>query len=140
MEGIVCNKSLVNFVLAIEIWGRFHFHVYEQLLLVQIQKVQKASQVISVFFALLVSVCVKAAHETLVKLTPPREIGNIAVAMTYLPTKPLRAQFHQHLLDFTSVEPKSIKKTVKLSVFLCFQNLRAQKLRVNMLVKSTPVY
>ncbi len=39
---------------------------------------------------------------------------------------------------FMCAEPKSVKKMVKLSSFLRFQNLCAQKLRVNMLVKSTP--
>ncbi len=37
---------------------------------------------------------------------------------------------------FARAEPKSVKKTVKLSEFLRFWDL--QKLRVNMLVKSTP--
>ncbi len=35
-------------------------------------------------------------------------------------------------------EAKSVKKTVKPSIFLCFWDLRAQKLYVNMLVKLTP--
>jgi len=35
---------------------------------------------------------------------------------------------------FARAEPKSVKKTVKLSVFLSFRDLRAQKLRMNMLV------
>jgi len=39
---------------------------------------------------------------------------------------------------FARVKPKSIKKTVKSTVFLCFQDLRGQKLLVNILVKSTP--
>jgi len=39
---------------------------------------------------------------------------------------------------FARAEPKSVKKTVKLSVFLSFRDLRAQKLRINMLVKMTP--
>jgi len=38
---------------------------------------------------------------------------------------------------FMRLEPKSIRKTVKLSVFLHFWDLRAQKLLVNMLVKLT---
>ncbi len=38
---------------------------------------------------------------------------------------------------FGCAEPKSVK-TITLSVFLRFRDLRAQKLRVNMLVKSTP--
>jgi len=39
---------------------------------------------------------------------------------------------------FMQVESKSVKKTVKLSVFLRFRNLHAQKLFINMLVKLTP--
>jgi len=38
---------------------------------------------------------------------------------------------------FARAEPKSVKKTVKLSEFLRFWDLRVQKMRVNMLVKST---
>jgi len=39
---------------------------------------------------------------------------------------------------FARTEPKSIKKTVKSSIFLRFWDLRAQNLYVNMLVKLTP--
>ncbi len=39
---------------------------------------------------------------------------------------------------FTWVEPKRVKKTVKLSVFLRFWDLHVQKLHVNMLVKLKP--
>ncbi len=39
---------------------------------------------------------------------------------------------------FTLTEPKSVKKIVNSLVFLRFQDLRAQKLRVNMMVKLTP--
>jgi len=39
---------------------------------------------------------------------------------------------------YVCAESKSVKKTGKLSVFLRFRVLRSQKLRVNMLVKSTP--
>jgi len=40
---------------------------------------------------------------------------------------------------FASVAQKSVKNTFKSSVFLHFQDLQAQKLCVNMLVKLTPV-
>jgi hypothetical protein len=43
---------------------------YEQLLRTQIPKVQKNTVKLSVFFALLGSACVKAAHKMLVKSTP----------------------------------------------------------------------
>ena len=39
---------------------------------------------------------------------------------------------------FACVDLKSVKKTVELSVFLRFDDLRAQKLPVNILVKLTP--
>jgi len=42
------------------------------------------------------------------------------------------------LAAFAHTEPKSVKKTVKLSVFLRFRDLRTQKQRINMLVKLTP--
>ena len=71
------------------------------------------------FIVLLGPALVKAALRTLMKLTPGLNFINV-----------LRTAF-------SHVEPKSVKKTVKLSVFLRFRNLRAQKLRVNMLVKLT---
>jgi len=39
---------------------------------------------------------------------------------------------------FARMESKSVKKTVKLSIFLRFWDLRVQKLYENMLVKLTP--
>ncbi len=45
---------------------------YEQLLCSQIPNAQKIVKS-SVFFALLGPVCIKAAHKTLVKLTPDRD-------------------------------------------------------------------
>ncbi len=39
---------------------------------------------------------------------------------------------------FALAEPKNVEKTVKLSEFLRFRDLRVQKLRVNIVVKSTP--
>jgi len=56
-------KSLIAF------WCQFHQHVYEQLLLQHIPKVQKDSQGISVFFVLLGSSRTKAACKTLMELT-----------------------------------------------------------------------
>ncbi len=49
----------------------------------------------------------------------------------------LWAQFHQHT-KYCFYALKNVKKTVKLSVILRFQNLHAQNLRINMIVKSTP--
>jgi len=43
---------------------------YEQLLHAQIPKAQKKTDNLTVFFALSGSVCVKAAHRMLIKLTP----------------------------------------------------------------------
>jgi len=63
---------------------------------------------------------IKAAPKMLVKSTPGVNFINV-----------LRT-------DFARAEPKSIKKTVKLSTFLRFWNLSAQNLYINMLVKSTP--
>ncbi len=39
---------------------------------------------------------------------------------------------------FARVEPKSVKKELKSSIFLRFWDLRLQKLHINMLLKSTP--
>ncbi len=39
---------------------------------------------------------------------------------------------------FAHAEPKSVKETVKLLVFLGYWDLRVQKLCINMLVKLTP--
>ncbi len=50
--------------------GQFLQHIFMQLLCVQIPKVLKDSQVISVFFAHLGSGGVKAVGRTLMKLTP----------------------------------------------------------------------
>ncbi len=49
--------------------GRFHQHVYEQLLRAPIPKVQNFSQVVSIF-APMQSASVKALHKMLIKLTP----------------------------------------------------------------------
>jgi len=64
---------------------------------------------------------------------------------TFLPHLPVNmtlqgsisSTFYIHAA-FMRAEPKSIKKTLKSSVFLRFRNLCAQKLHVNMLVKLTP--
>jgi len=48
---------------------------YEQLLHLQIPKVQKKLLDLTVFFALLVSACIKAARRTLMKLNPVKEDG-----------------------------------------------------------------
>jgi len=56
--------------------GKFHQHVYPQLLLTQIPKAQKDSQVISVFFALLGSLRAKAARKMLVKFLPANNDDN----------------------------------------------------------------
>jgi len=48
-------------------------------------------------------------------------------------------QFHQHFTcSFCERGAQKHKKTVKSSIFLRFQDLRSQKLHVNMLVKSNP--
>jgi len=48
-------------------------------------------------------------------------------------------QFNQHFMcSFCAGGAQKRKKTVKLSVFLCFWDLRPQKLHIDMLVKSTP--
>jgi len=39
---------------------------------------------------------------------------------------------------FMSANPKSVKKTVKLSIYLCFWDLCSQKTDRTMLMKSTP--
>ncbi len=39
---------------------------------------------------------------------------------------------------FANAEPKSVKETVNLSIFLHFWDLHVQKERINMLVKLTP--
>jgi len=52
------------------IWGRFHQHVYAQLLRTQNPKVQKLQLNHQYLFTLMVYARIKAACKTLVKLTP----------------------------------------------------------------------
>jgi len=59
----------------IEIRGRFHHHVYQQLLRAQIPKAQKRQSSRQYLFALLGSACKKALCKILVKLSPDSEIG-----------------------------------------------------------------
>jgi len=58
---------------------------------------------------------------------------NILLRNIVVKTSP-RCQFHNILRP---AEPKRVKR-VKSSVYLRFRDLRAQKLRINMLVKLTP--
>ncbi len=51
-------------------WGLFHQHIYEQLLHLQLPKVQEFSQVCQYLFMLLGSTGAKAVRRTLMKLTP----------------------------------------------------------------------
>ena len=62
-------KKFENDPISQEVRSRFHQHAYAKLLLMQIQKVQKAAR-LDCLFALLGPVGVKAACKRLVKLTP----------------------------------------------------------------------
>ncbi len=96
---------------------RFYQYVYKKLLCAQILKAQKDSQVISHHFALLDSACVKTAHKTLVKLTPGLNFINVLGTV------------------FMSVDPKSVKITVKSLVSSYTKSIKAVH---KMLIKLTP--
>ncbi len=83
-------------------------------------KSAKKTYGLTVFFALLGSVCSKVVLRMLMKLTPGVDFTNI-----------LR-------VAFMSTDPKSANKTDSLTAFLCFLESACIKATLKMLVKLTP--
>jgi len=91
---------------------------YVQLLRGLIPKCKKSVK-LSIFFTLLGSTRVKAAHKALVKLTPRLNFINVL------------------WVAFACPDPKSIKKTAKLSIFYTLLGSTSVKAARKMLVKLT---